>query len=43
MEQYLAQAGAWVRSFRARSLWICVLAFRRGVIGEIANWRKLTL
>jgi hypothetical protein len=22
---------------------LCVLAFRRGVIGEIANWRKLAL
>jgi branched-chain amino acid transport system permease protein len=43
MEQYLAQAGAWVTVIQGAIFMICVLAFRRGVIGEIANWRKLTL
>jgi branched-chain amino acid transport system permease protein len=43
MENYLAQAGAWVTVIQGAIFMICVLAFRRGVIGEIANWRKLTL
>src|ERR1700733_7565163 len=43
MEQYLAQAGAWVTVIQGVIFMVCVLAFRRGVIGEIANWRKLTL
>ena len=43
MENYLAQAGAWVTVIQGVIFMICVLAFRRGVIGEIANWRKLTL
>src|ERR1700710_1822599 len=43
MENYLAQAGAWVTVIQGVIFMVCVLAFRRGVIGEIANWRKLTL
>ena len=43
MENYLAQAGAWVTVIQGAIFMLCVLAFRRGVIGEIANWRKLTL
>ena len=43
MENYLAQAGAWVTVIQGAIFMICVLAFRRGVIGEIANWRKITL
>jgi branched-chain amino acid transport system permease protein len=43
MENYLAQAGAWVTVIQGAIFMICVLAFRRGVIGEIANWRRLTL
>ena len=43
MENYLAQAGAWVTVIQGAIFMICVLAFRRGVIGEIANWRKLAL
>lgn len=43
MENYLAQAGAWVTVIQGAIFMLCVLAFRRGVIGEIANWRRLTL
>ena len=43
MENYLAQAGAWVTVIQGAIFMVCVLAFRRGVIGEIANWRKWTL
>jgi branched-chain amino acid transport system permease protein len=43
MENYLAQAGAWVTVIQGAIFMICVLAFRRGVIGEIANWRRLAL
>jgi len=43
MENYLAQAGAWVTVIQGVIFMICVLAFRRGVIGEIGNWRKLAL
>ena len=42
-ENYLAQAGAWVTVIQGAIFMVCVLAFRRGVIGEIANWRKMTL
>ena len=43
MENYLAQAGAWVTVIQGVIFIVCVLAFRRGVIGEIANWRRITL
>jgi branched-chain amino acid transport system permease protein len=43
MENYLAQAGAWVTVIQGVIFMVCVLAFRRGVIGELANWRRLTL
>ena len=43
MENYLAQAGAWVTVIQGAIFMICVLAFRRGIIGEIANWKKLSL
>src|SRR3954447_3829568 len=43
MENYLAQAGAWVTVIQGVIFMVCVLAFRRGVIGEIGNWRKLAL
>jgi branched-chain amino acid transport system permease protein len=37
MQNYLAQLGAWVTIVQGIIFVICVLAFRRGVIGEIAN------
>ena len=43
MENYLAQAGAWVTVIQGAIFMVCVLAFRRGIIGEIAIWRKLSL
>ncbi len=37
MQNYLAQLGAWVTVVQGVIFVICVLAFRRGVVGEIAN------
>jgi branched-chain amino acid transport system permease protein len=37
MENYLAQLGAWVTIVQGIIFVICVLTFRRGVIGEIAH------
>lgn len=36
MQNYLAQLGAWVTVVQGVIFVVCVLAFRRGVIGEIA-------
>jgi branched-chain amino acid transport system permease protein len=43
MENYLAQFGAWVTVTQGIIFVACVLLFRRGVIGEIAAWRKVSL
>lgn len=43
MENYLAQLGAWVTVVQGFIFVICVLAFRRGIVGEIANWIKKPL
>jgi branched-chain amino acid transport system permease protein len=43
MENYLAQIGAWVSISQGVIFVICVLAFRRGVIGEIGNFLKKPL
>jgi len=43
MENYLSQLGAWVSVVQGVIFVICVLAFRRGVIGEIANAIKKPL
>lgn len=43
MENYLAQLGAWVTVVQGFIFVVCVLAFRRGIIGEIANWIKRPL
>jgi len=37
MQNYLAQLGAWVTVVQGVIFVVCVLAFRRGVVGEIAN------
>jgi branched-chain amino acid transport system permease protein len=37
MENYLAQLGAWVTIVQGVIFVICVLTFRRGVVGEIGN------
>jgi branched-chain amino acid transport system permease protein len=43
MENYLAQLGAWVTITEGVIFVICVLTFRRGVIGEIGNFLKKPL
>ena len=43
MQNYLAQLGAWVTVVQGAIFVVCVLAFRRGVIGEIANLLKKPL
>ncbi|HEU0202260.1 MAG TPA: branched-chain amino acid ABC transporter permease [Burkholderiaceae bacterium] len=43
MANYLAQLGAWVTVVQGIVFVVCVLAFRRGVIGEIANLIKRPL
>ncbi len=43
MENYLAQLGAWVTVVQGFIFVVCVLAFRRGIIGEIAHWIKKPL
>ena len=43
MQNYLAQLGAWVTVVQGVIFVICVLAFRRGVIGELANRLKKPL
>ncbi len=43
MENYLSQLGAWVSVAQGVIFVVCVLAFRRGVIGEIGNALKRSL
>ena len=43
MQQYLAGFGQWVTVIQGAIFVICVLTFRRGVIGEIANFFKRSL
>ncbi|WP_428484863.1 branched-chain amino acid ABC transporter permease [Rhodopila sp.] len=43
MENYLAQFGAWVTVTQGVIFMICVLAFRRGIIGELGAYLKLAL
>jgi branched-chain amino acid transport system permease protein len=43
MQNYLAQLGAWVTVVQGFIFVVCVLAFRRGIIGEIAHWIKKPL
>ncbi|HRO57849.1 MAG TPA: branched-chain amino acid ABC transporter permease [Burkholderiaceae bacterium] len=43
MQNYLAQIGAWVTVVQGVIFVICVLAFRRGIIGEIANFIRKPL
>jgi branched-chain amino acid transport system permease protein len=37
MENYLAQLGAWVTVAQGAIFVVCVLSFRRGVVGELAR------
>jgi branched-chain amino acid transport system permease protein len=43
MENYLAQFGQWVTVTQGAIFVICVLAFRRGVIGELGGALRLAL
>ena len=43
MENYLAQFGSWVTVTQGAIFMICVLAFRRGIVGEIGAALKLGL
>ena len=43
MQNYLAQIGAWVTVVQGAIFVICVLAFRRGIVGEIAHAIKKPL
>ena len=43
MQNYLAQLGAWVTVVQGVIFVICVMAFRRGIVGELAHWLKKPL
>jgi len=43
LENYLAQLGAWVTVVQGAILGVCVLAFRRGLVGELARLPKKPL
>jgi branched-chain amino acid transport system permease protein len=43
MQNYLAELGAWVTVIQGVIFVACVLAFRRGVVGEIGNLLKVKL
>jgi branched-chain amino acid transport system permease protein len=43
MENYFAQLGAWVTVVQGAIFVVCVLTFRRGVVGEIAHYLKKPL
>ena len=43
MENYLTQLGAWVTIVQGAIFVVCVLTFRRGVVGEIAHLLKKPL
>ena len=43
LENYLAQLGAWVTVVQGIIFVICVLTFRRGVVGELGNWLRKPL
>jgi branched-chain amino acid transport system permease protein len=38
IQNYLAQVGAWVTIIQGGIFVICVLSFRRGIVGEIQAW-----
>jgi len=43
MQNYLAQYGQWVTVIQGAIFVICVLLFRRGIVGEIAHYFRLSL
>jgi branched-chain amino acid transport system permease protein len=40
MEHYLSDLGAWVTITQGIIFVVCVLAFRRGIMGEIEAWLR---
>jgi branched-chain amino acid transport system permease protein len=40
MESYLSQLGAWVTITQGVIFVVCVLAFRRGIVGELEAWLR---
>ena len=40
MQNYMAQLGAWVTVAQGAIFVVCVLAFRRGFVGELLAWRE---
>ena len=43
MQNYLAQLGSWVTVVQGLVFVVCVMLFRKGVVGEIANLIKKPL
>jgi branched-chain amino acid transport system permease protein len=43
MQNYLAQVGQWVTVIQGVIFVVCVLMFRRGVIGELAHYFRIKL
>ncbi|HNU11664.1 MAG TPA: branched-chain amino acid ABC transporter permease [Rubrivivax sp.] len=43
MQNYLAELGAWVTVVQGSIFVVCVLAFRRGIVGELGHWLKKSL
>jgi branched-chain amino acid transport system permease protein len=43
MERYLAQFGSWITVTQGTIFIVCVLVFRRGIVGELAAKLKLSL
>ena len=43
MENYLAQLGAWVTIVQGAIFVVCVLTFRRGIVGELSRWIRKPL
>ena len=43
MENYLSGLGQWVTIIQGAIFVACVLAFRRGIIGEVGHWLKKSL
>ena len=43
MQNYLAELGAWVTVIQGVIFVVCVLAFRRGIVGEIGALLKVKL
>jgi branched-chain amino acid transport system permease protein len=40
IQNYFAQVGAWVTIIQGSIFVACVLIFRRGIVGELREWRQ---